>query len=286
MIEVPDEARRRLVARFGPGVQEWVDGVPERVAALVRRWDLTLDGRVTSGNSALVLPAEDGVLKLHPDPAFGADEAAALAHWAPWPHVVDLLGHDGGGGLLLARVRPGTGLPGGTRAVDVLPALRDLWSAAADAPELPPLGERIAFWLGRVREQVADDVRARARVPVEVLDRAAADAAALGAARGHHGLVHGDLHPANLLAGPDGPVVIDPRPHVGDRTFDLVDLVLTDPTGVDATITRLARELDDLDPALLHAWCRALAPANAVAAVRADPGAERTRALVALAVGT
>ena len=59
--------------------------------------------------------------------------------------------------------------------------------------------------------------------------------------------------------------------------------MLVDPFRVEATIAALVRELDGLDPDLLHAWCRALAPANAVAALRADPGAERTRRLVALA---
>jgi streptomycin 6-kinase len=99
-------------------------------------------------------------------------------------------------------------------------------------------------------------------------------------------LVHGDLHGGNLLAGPDGAVVVDPRPCTGDRTSDLVDLVLVDPARIEVTIATLARELDGLDPDRLQAWCRALAPVSALAALRADPDAERTRALVALAVGS
>jgi streptomycin 6-kinase len=284
VIRIPDEARRRLEARFGVGVGAWLDEVPARVGSLVRRWGLGLDGAVLSGNSALVVPADRGVLKLHPDAGIAATEAAALGHWASAAHVVDLLEADGDA-LLLARVRPGTALPAGTRVPDLLVALDELWSADPVPPELPPLHERVAFWLGRVREQVADDARVRAGVPLEVLDRAEGDAAALAAGPGHHGLVHGDLHPANLLAGPAGPVVIDPRPHVGDRTFDLVDLVLLDPAGVDTTIDALARRLEGLDPDLLRAWCRALAPATAVAALRTDPGSPRTRRLVTLAVG-
>ncbi|NMO88842.1 aminoglycoside phosphotransferase family protein [Actinomycetospora sp. TBRC 11914] len=285
MFEIPDEARRRLTVRFGDGVAAWLDEVPARVEGLARRWGLRCDGVVLSGNSALVLPADRGVLKLHPVPAIAAAEAAALTHWAPVAHVVDLLDHEDDGGLLLARVRPGTVLTG-SGALDVLPAVVDLWSAAPDPPAVPPLRERVADWLRRVREQVAAEPRLRARVPLEALDRGEADALGLAGRRGHHGLVHGDLHPANLLAGAAGPVVIDPRPHVGDRTFDLVDLVLVDPSGVDATVAALARALPGLDPDLLHAWCRALAPANAVAALRGAPDAGRTRRLVALAVGT
>ncbi|WP_018335261.1 aminoglycoside phosphotransferase family protein [Actinomycetospora chiangmaiensis] len=281
MIEVPDEARRRMLVRHGPDVEGWLAAVPARVERLARRWHVTPDGPVLSGNSGLVVPADRGVLKLTPDVGIATTEAAALRHWAPQEHVVDLLEHDAGA-LLLARVRPGTALPASTRVLDVLPALRDLLAADGPLPDLPPLGARIAFWLGRVREQVVEDALDD-RIPLDLLDAAAQRAAELGAECGHPGVVHGDLHPANLLTGPDGAVVIDPRPHLGDRTFDLVDLVLLDPDALDATVDRLARELGGLDPDRVHAWCRALAPANAVAALRAAPDSPHTAALVRLA---
>ncbi|GLZ54274.1 aminoglycoside phosphotransferase family protein [Actinomycetospora sp. NBRC 106378] len=281
MIEVPAEARRRMARRHGDDVEAWLDGVPALVARLARRWRVTPDGAVLSGNSGLVVPADRGVLKLTPDVMIAATEAAALQYWAPCRHVVNLLDHDDGA-LLLGRVRPGTALPSETGALDVVPALRDLMTAEGPLPDLPPLGARIAFWLGRVREQVVDEALDD-RIPLGRLDDAAHRAAALGAERGHHGVVHGDLHPANLLAGPDGAVVIDPRPHLGDRTFDLVDLVLLDPDALDGTVEGLARELDGVDPDRLHAWCHALAPANAVAALRTAPDAPHTAALVRLA---
>lgn len=282
MIQVPDEARRRLTVRFGAEVSAWLDAVPALVAGLARRWDLRLDGTVLSGNSALVLPADRAVLKLHPDAGIAGAEAAALAHWAPAAHVVDLLEHDEGA-VLLARVRPGDAVAD-ARATDpaVMPALRELWATPGVVPGLESLADRMAFGLGLVRRR-ADDERVRPFLSPGLLDRGEARAAELAARPGHLGLVHGDLHGGNLLAGPDGAVVVDPRPCTGDRTSDLVDLVLVDPVRIEATIAALARELDGLDPDLLHAWCRALAPANAVAALRAEPGSERTRALVALA---
>jgi streptomycin 6-kinase len=283
MITVPDEARRRIVVRFGPEVSAWVDRAPALVDALARRWGLVLDGTVLHGNSALVLPADRGVLKLHPDRAIAAAEAAALAHWAPAAHVVDLLDREPGA-LLLARVRPGHAVPH-TLATDpvVLPALRELWSTPGVVPGLEPATERMAFGLALVRRRAASAVD---RLGADVLDRGEAAALALAGEPGHHGLVHGDLHGGNLLQGPDGAVVVDPRPCTGDRTSDLVDLVLVDPVRIDATIGSLAHELDGLDPDRLHAWCRALAPVSALAALTADPDAERTRALVALAVRT
>ena len=281
MITVPDAARRRLEARFGSGVGAWVDRAPALVDTLTRRWGLVLDGTVLDGNSALVLPADRGVLKLHPDTAIAAAEAAALAHWGPAAHVVDLLDH-GEGALLLGRVRPGDPVPTAL-ATDpaVLPALRELWSTPGVVAGLESATERMAFGLSLVRRRAAAVVD---RLGADVLDRGEAAALALAGEPGHHGLVHGDLHGGNLLAGPDGAVVVDPRPCVGDRTSDLVDLVLVDPARMDTTIAVLARELDGLDPDRLHVWCRALAPVSALAALRADPDAARTRTLAALSV--
>src|SRR6202012_76098 len=98
-----------------------------------------LDGTVLSGNSALVLPAHRGVLKLHPDVGIAVAEAAALAHWAPAAHVVDLLEHDEGA-LLLARVRPGDAVADAL-ATDpaVLPALREVWRTPGGVDGLEPL---------------------------------------------------------------------------------------------------------------------------------------------------
>jgi streptomycin 6-kinase len=283
VITVPHEARHRLEVRFGPGVRAWVDRAPALVEHLARRWRLVLDGTVLHGNSALVLPADRGVLKLHPDEAIAAAEAAALTHWGPAAHVVDLLDHDAGA-LLLARVRPGDAV-GDRPATDptVLPALRELWATPGVVAGLESATERMAFGLGLVRRRAGSVVE---RLGADVLDRGEVAALVLAAEPGHRGLVHGDLHGGNLLAGPDGAVVVDPRPCTGDRTSDLVDLALVDPVRLDTTIATLARQLDGLDPDRLHAWCRALAPANAVAALRTAPDAGRTRALIALAVGT
>ena len=205
MIIVPDEARRRLEVRFGSEVGAWVDAAPALVQRLVRRWRLVLDGVVLHGNSALVLPADRGVLKLHPDEGIAAAEAAALAHWAPAAHVVDLLAHDDGA-LLLARVRPGHAVPD-TLATDpaVLPALRELWSTPGVVAGLESATDRMTSGLALVRRRAASVVE---RLGADVLDRGEAAALALAAQPGHHGLVHGDLHGGNLLAGPDGAVVV------------------------------------------------------------------------------
>ncbi|MCW2951902.1 MAG: aminoglycoside resistance protein [Conexibacter sp.] len=97
-------------------------------------------------------------------------------------------------------------------------------------------------------------------------------------------LLHGDLHPGNVLdGGPTrGLVAIDPRPCTGDPAFDAVDWILWRADGRDAIERRIAA----LAPAAgveadrLRAWCAALATIVAVALAR-QPRAPATDARLA-----
>jgi streptomycin 6-kinase len=88
--------------------------------------------------------------------------------------------------------------------------------------------------------------RAKGLVARAVLGQARAAALEL-AGRGPVGLVHGDLHPANVLSGPGARMVaIDPRPTWGDPNFDAVDWVLegvADPAVLEERIEELGRVL-------------------------------------------
>jgi streptomycin 6-kinase len=129
----------------------------------------------------------------------------------------------------------------------------------------------------RVRAHVTPDLAARGHRLAQEL-----------AADGDPGLVHGDLHPANvLLARPArGLVVIDPRPCVGDRTFDVIDWAL----GRAATATELAERIQrlcalipDLDGDRLRRWCQATAVINAVQHLYRRPPAATTELALQLA---
>jgi streptomycin 6-kinase len=102
-------------------------------------------------------------------------------------------------------------------------------------------------------------------------------------------VVHGDLHPGNVLRTHDarGVVAIDPRPAVGDRHFDLVDWVLT-PEVIDKHV--LQSRLDTLHAAIpvldrdrTRAWSAALAPLVPMPLVRRDRSTPRVRFLLDLA---
>lgn len=270
---VPADVRSRFAVRFGPSAQAWCDALPALVAGLAERWGLRVRA-AGGGGTARVFRCTDGAgatvwLKLTPDRRVAAEEEAALRAWAGLPSVVRLLAHDDAtGALLLAGVAPGTTLRQRTwRPEEVAGLLSALRSVPVDAVALPSPAERVDFLFGLTERRAPGIVPASAR----------ASALAL-ASDGPLALVHGDLHPGNVLDGPDGPVAIDPRATLGDPDFDLVDWVLdavTSRAGLDRRSAALCALVPGSDPARVLAWCRAVAPivaAPRLAAGRADAG--------------
>ncbi|WP_344056529.1 aminoglycoside phosphotransferase family protein, partial [Prauserella halophila] len=95
---------------------------------------------------------------------------------------------------------------------------------------------------------------------VAALDRGQALAAELAASTPRGALVHGDLHPGNVLAGGGrGLVAIDPRPCLGDPASDAIDWVVRDDPARWRTTAGELAELIDADADRLWAWCRAFA---------------------------
>jgi streptomycin 6-kinase len=69
-------------------------------------------------------------------------------------------------------------------------------------------------------------------------------------------------------------VAIDPRPGVGDLTFDAIDWTLDRATGiveVHERIERLCQLVPGLDRARLWRWCQATAAAFAILRLRRRP---------------
>ncbi|MDO8188816.1 aminoglycoside phosphotransferase family protein [Conexibacter sp. JD483] len=181
------------------------------------------------------------------------------------------------GALLLEAIVPGRAL-----LADPAPPLPEACGAllralAAPAPpdELPALGERVEWifelWLARR----AAEPGPRAAVPEGLLERGRAAARELiadGAAP--VALVHGDLHPGNVLDGGParGLVAIDPRPCAGDPAFDAVDLVLHGVEQVAVARERIALVAAHAggDADRIAGWCAALAALDAAALAARD----------------
>jgi streptomycin 6-kinase len=288
--------RRRLLARFGAQVEPWWERLPGAIDDLAARWELVMGAAVGRGNTSLVVRCRrrDGrpaVLKLTPDVELGAAEAAALRHWEPSGRVPAVWGDDAALGALLleaipdetplAERRAAAGLDEVASLIDDLhrgggPAVADGWER---------LAERVEFIFGHwvERHRRGGEVVTRA-VPVDRLRRGQLLARELAADAGERVLLHGDLHPGNVLDGGAGRglVAIDPRPCVGDAAVDAVDWVFwaaDDPGTWERRSRDLAAALG-LDRERLWGWCAAFAAMLATARAARGASAEQVAALL------
>lgn len=287
--------RARLARRFGPDVAPWCTVLPDLANDLAARWHLTLAPAWPNGGTSVVLPCESvageqRVLKLTPDPEIAADEAAALSAWAASPYAVTLHDADPGrGALLLERIRPGTRLADERDRYpleEIAPVLEGLWQPAPDRA-LPDLGDRADFLLDLTRQRLDRYPAAAGRIPRGLIEASRRLAREL-ARGGPRTLIHGDLHPGNVLRGASGGnlVAIDPRPCLGDPAFDAVDWVLADggdESEVRQRIEQLAGRVNALDPDRVWAWCRAMAVVVGVIALVARGDVAAGELMLALA---
>ncbi|MFF0751889.1 aminoglycoside phosphotransferase family protein [Streptomyces sp. NPDC004267] len=297
LVRVAPEVRDRFVVRFGSDVLGWCDGLPALVHELAARWNLDLVAAGGGGTSRVFrcVRRDTGAsmwLKLTPQPLVAREEAEALGAWADVPSVVNVLGADLAlGALLLEDVEPGVPVRQLAWEVpEVACLLRDLRVSPLVPGEhsiLRPLSHRIDFLFDLTERRLAA-ARTSGVVSPTVLGRARAAALEL-AGSGPVGLVHGDLHPANVLSGPGARMVaIDPRPAWGDPDFDTVDWVLegvADPATLERRVEEFAALVPGMSPRRVLGWCRALAALIAVPGLCAGRDDAEIRFLMALAGG-
>jgi streptomycin 6-kinase len=284
-------ARARLVDRFGPGVTRWCDELPAAVERLTRNWGLDVLSAIAGGTgSTFLCRGCDGhtvVLKLTPELDIAATEATALRAWAGCSRVVHLIDTDfDAGAVLLAGVVPGTPLAESPdpAPMDQIAELLGQLHSATPVDGLPRVSERVSG-LFQLAERRWRGSAAEGHLPLEVLHRSRAAAAEL-AGGGCTTLVHGDLHPGNVLQGAAGIVAIDPRPCVGDPTFDAVDWALWPVSRggrLEDGIAALGAYLPSLDTSRLREWCRALAVLLALGPLRRQGPNAYTESLLRMA---
>ena len=293
-----DAAQDRIISRFGDGARTWCAELPERVERCCVRWDLRLEQAQTGSTSRVYLGSRgDGtevVLKVTPEPPIARAEAAALRAWAGRPHAVKLLDAEPEDGvLLLERLRPGTtlrdagGPPPARELAELLTSLRAPGTGDLTGP-LPTLSQRVDFIFHLIGKRLASP-RVAALVRPELVTVAHQRARDL-ARGGPTALVHGDLHFANILVAepPRRLVAIDPRPCLGDPTFDAVDWALA-PTHrvalgqLDRHIAGICALVPQLDPGRLWSWCQASAVIIVVQHLHRRPADETIPPLLELA---
>lgn len=251
---------------------DWLGGLDAWVGEAAERWGLEVGAPYEpGGRTAWVAPAtgpqgERWVLKVawpHDD---GAHEAAGLRAWdgAGAVRLERALDLDGAGALLLERCEPGAPLsavPGDEQDVVVAGLLVRLWAVGLDGSGLagsafPTLASMCERW-------AAESEHRWARATGPELDPGLVRVGlerfrSLSAEPGPMALLATDLHAGNVLAAEREPwLAIDPKPHVGDAHYDVLQHLLNQGERLRADPAGLARRLADrcqLDGDRLVTW--------------------------------
>lgn len=236
--------------------------VPDLVAAAVARWGLEVDAPFEPGVAAAwVAPATRRgapcVLKVAHPHAEATHEADGLRllRGDGAVRLLDAFEVDSTPILLLERCTPGTALttrPGPEQDRVIAALLHRLWRVGLDGVEIRSLQQMCDAW--------ADSFEAR---PTVVVDPGLARVGIallreLPATASRSVLLCTDVHAGNVLAAEREPwLMIDPKPHIGDPTYDAVQHMLNCPDRLqadpDALCSRMA-DLLDLDVARLRLW--------------------------------
>lgn len=259
---IPDDLRRTILGWAGSAGAAWLDALPAVVVALAGEWSLTVgEPYVPSGYTALALRVirADGapaVLKVCCDDGEPGHEAEALRHFGGGA-AVELLAYDAERhALLLERCDPGTpllGAPDDEATAVVAETLAALWRSPAEGHGFGTLAESAVRWAESVR-------RVPGAVDAAVRDEAMTLLAWLVETPPEPVVLHGDLHPANVLRATRRPwLAIDPKGVVGDPAYDCASAIRdrVTPENVRRRFAILTERLP-VDPVRVRAWTLAL----------------------------
>ena len=203
-------------------------GLPRLVAEICAEWGLVVDGSAMTGETALVLPVrsetgEPAMLKLgwpHPEATY---EHLALRAWAGEGAVRLLRADPRRQVMLLERAHPGHDL----RHVPIVEACEVIAGLypKLHGPTLPQL-DRLSAHARRWADQLGT-LRRTQRVPRRFVDQAISLAADFASDPGTDlGLIHTDLHFANVLAAEREPwLAIDPKPLTGEPAYEVAPVL-------------------------------------------------------------
>jgi streptomycin 6-kinase len=245
----------------------WLADLPRAVGEFADRWALDLEPPYQPGGQcAWVAPARDRagrnlVLKVAWRHDEAEHEADGLRAWAGDGAVLlyDSAVTESSSVLLLERCRPGTALgdalPEPDRDRVVAGLLRRLWQAPTDGYGFRPLQIMCDAWAAEFEQRLA---HAPGRLDPG-LSRAGMELfRTLPATADRQALLCTDLHAGNVLAARREPwLVIDPKPYVGDPTYDVLQYLLACDQRLFADPVGLARRMADhveLDPERLVQW--------------------------------
>ena len=248
------------------GRDAWLETLPSLIEELAAGWSLTLSEPFEpGGQTAWVAPATsaahgDVVLKVAWRHMESESEADGLREW-DGDGAVRLLEHEtrpDSSALLLERCAPGTLLaarPEQEQDVVISGLLGRLWRVPAHPDRFRPLQEMCDFWADSFERRIA---LLPAGMDAAWMREGASWFRSLPASAPAVTLLCTDLHAENVLSAEREPwLVIDPKPFVGDPTYDALqhmlnceDRLRADPRG----FSRRMAGLLGLDPERLEMW--------------------------------
>jgi streptomycin 6-kinase len=271
------ELPRNLVAAADeddvPGSRRhaWMADLPATVQELAERWSLVVGRPFQPGGVASwVAPARDAagarrVLKVGWRHEEALHEADGLLVWdgGGTVRLFDALLFGQTSALLLEVCEPGThlsaALPDTEQDVVVAGLLRRLWIDPPVGHPFRTLESMCAWWADEFEAKQADAGRAGGPRLDPGLARAGIELfRSLPGSAERSVLLCTDLHPENVLAAQREPwLAIDPKPYLGDPTYDALQHMLNFPDRLLADAAGFARrmaELLDLDLGRLRQW--------------------------------
>jgi streptomycin 6-kinase len=219
------------VPEIAPQQRAWRADLPKLIRDVERRWSVRLGPPYPGGTCAWVAPAtlpggSPAVLKISWPHREAAGEADALRIW-DGRGAVRLYRHDPERwALLLQRCDPGTKLGEKSEltvaarleaAARVLRDLHDTPAPAATGRSVDRLADRMAEWADLTEERMA---RLRPGFDPGLVDLGVRLLRELPGTAVREVVVHADFNPGNILAVRGGWLAIDPKPLIGDGSYD------------------------------------------------------------------
>jgi streptomycin 6-kinase len=252
------ELPRNLIAgtaRYGDARQRaWIAALPETVDALARHWSLEVDAPFQpGGQTAWVAPARNGaldlVLKVGLSDTEAAHEADGLREWDGdgAARLLEAMELGDAVAMLIERCVPGSALaerPEIEQDTVIADVLLRLWREPAPGHRFRPLQQMCDQWADEFDQKVA---AGRLTLDPGIAREGIALFRSLPASAERNVLLCTDLHAGNVLAAEREPwLMIDPKPYVGDPTYDALQHLLNCSERLQADPHGLARRMADL----------------------------------------
>ena len=255
-----------------PERRAWLEKLPDLLEELFIEWSLRPetsfhhDGTASWISPVVCSDGTQAVLKLAMPHMEGEDEIRGLRYWRGKSIVQLLAADEDSGAMLLERCRPGTILrlePEPVQDEIIAAILKRLWALTNGAESLlgfRPLSQMIELWCRETTAQKhlwpdAGLVHEGLRVMTELAQPAPTDV-----------LLATDLHAGNVLRAQREPwLAIDPKPFVGDRSYDPVQHLMNCEARLHRDAAGLVERMADLaevDPRRLRLWTFARAAAD------------------------